>query len=131
VKYVYPACFYREADGRYSVEFADFELATFGDDLAEAMNMAADAVAGRIWLLLQDGEPLPPASDPKEIVPEDETGFVSLVYIDLDGRRPDGCAVTIDKTLAIPAWLVMAAERKSIDFAETLEDALIERLSAG
>jgi predicted RNase H-like HicB family nuclease len=41
------------------VEFADFELATFGDDLAGAMYMAADAAAGRILSMLEDGEALP------------------------------------------------------------------------
>ena len=38
MKYVYPACFYKEDDGRYSVEVPDFPLATtFGDDLADAI----------------------------------------------------------------------------------------------
>jgi predicted RNase H-like HicB family nuclease len=59
VNYVYPACFYPEDDGKYSVVFVDFELATFGGNLGEAMYMAADAAAGRILAMLNDGEKLP------------------------------------------------------------------------
>jgi predicted RNase H-like HicB family nuclease len=103
MKYVYPACFYRENDGRYTAEFADFPLATYGDDLADAMNMAVNAAAGRILLMLKDGEPLPRASDPKEIVPEDASGFVSMVCIDLAGGRFEDGGAEISKTVTIPA----------------------------
>jgi predicted RNase H-like HicB family nuclease len=84
MSYVYPACFYPEADGRYSVLMPGFPLATFGDDLADALYMAADAAAGRIRLLLDDGEALPTPSDIKKVALEDPSGFVSLVHIDLD-----------------------------------------------
>jgi predicted RNase H-like HicB family nuclease len=56
MKYVYPACFYPEPDKRFSVEFADFELATFGDNLADAMYMASAAAAGRILSMLEAGK---------------------------------------------------------------------------
>ena len=82
MKYAYPACFYQEDDGRFSVVFADFELATFGADLADAIYMAADAAAGRILSMLNDGEKLPKPSNIKKIRPDDPSGFVSMVYID-------------------------------------------------
>ncbi|MDR1665400.1 MAG: type II toxin-antitoxin system HicB family antitoxin [Clostridiales bacterium] len=88
MKYVYPACFYREEDGRYSVEMPDFPLATFGDDLADAMYMAADAAAGWIFSALRDGDEIPRASDISDIKPEEETGFVSLVFVDLAASNP-------------------------------------------
>jgi predicted RNase H-like HicB family nuclease len=84
MRYVYPACFYPEADGRYSVLMPDFPLATFGDDLADALYMAADAAAGRLRLLLDEGDAPPAPSDIKKMTLEDPSGFVSLVYIDLD-----------------------------------------------
>lgn len=35
--YIYPAVFYKEADGRYSVIFPDLnDLATYGNDFADA-----------------------------------------------------------------------------------------------
>ena len=42
--YIYPAVFYREADGRYSVIFPDLnDLATYGNDFADAFTMAHEA----------------------------------------------------------------------------------------
>jgi predicted RNase H-like HicB family nuclease len=83
MRYVYPACFYPEPDGRYSVLMPDFPLATFGDDLVDALYMAADAAAGRLRLLLDEGAALPVPSDIRQVALEDPSGFVSLVYIDL------------------------------------------------
>ena len=129
MKYAYPACFYQEDDGRFSVVFADFELATFGDGLADAMYMAADAAAGRILSMLNDGEKLPQPSDIKKIKPEEPDGFVSMVYIDLDSLKADYAKSLVKKTLTIPSWLNKAAEKKNINFSATLKDALIEKLA--
>ena len=129
MKYVYPACFYKEEDGRYSVEVPDFPLATFGDDLADAIYMATDAIAGRVLLMLKDGEPLPAASDPKNVTPDDETGFVSMLYVDLNTLKQNHDETPVKKTLTIPSWLNQAAERKNINFSATLKDALIEKLA--
>jgi predicted RNase H-like HicB family nuclease len=129
MKYVYPACFYKEEDGRYSVEVPDFPLATFGDDLADAIYMATDAVAGRVLLMLKDGEPLPVASDLKNVAPDDESGFVSMLYVDLNTLKQNHDETPVKKTLTIPSWLNQAAERKNINFSATLKDALIEKLA--
>jgi predicted RNase H-like HicB family nuclease len=129
VKYIYPAIFYPEKDGRFSVEFADFELATFGDNLADAMSMAADAAAGRILSILQDGEKLPEPGNLKKIEPDEPTAFASLVYIDLDNLKLNYDETLVKKTLTIPSWLNKAAERKNINFSSTLKDALLEKLA--
>ena len=40
---IYPACFYEETNGQYSVIFPDLNhLATFGDTFEEAMNIARE-----------------------------------------------------------------------------------------
>jgi len=129
MKYVYPACFYKEEDGRYSVEVPDFPLATFGDDLADAIYMATDAVAGRILLMLKDGEALPKSSEPNDITPDDETGFVSMLCVDLDTMKRKHDESPVKKTLTIPSWLNQAAERRNINFSATLKDALIAKLA--
>jgi predicted RNase H-like HicB family nuclease len=129
MKYVYPACFYPEEDGRFSVIFVDFDLATFGDDLADALYMAADAAAGRILTMLEDGEKLPEPSQANMIEPEDDNGFISLVYIDLDNLKADHEETPVKKTLTIPSWLNKAAEKKNINFSATLKDALIKKIA--
>ena len=46
--YIYPAVFYKEADGRYSVIFPDLnDLATYGNDFADAFTMAQEAIQWR------------------------------------------------------------------------------------
>jgi predicted RNase H-like HicB family nuclease len=101
MKFVYPACFYPEDDGRFSVVFADFELATFGDDLSDAAYMAADAVSGRILSMLKDREKLPPPSDPKKVKPDEPEGFVSLVYVDLCNTKIGHAEKPRKKAMAI------------------------------
>lgn len=86
----YPACFIKEESG-YSVIFPDLNhLATCGRTLEEAQNMAVDCLAGYLLWLLEDGEPIPPASPADkihlaEIVEEAESSdtFVDVVAVDI------------------------------------------------
>ena len=51
-KYVYPAIFTPEEDGKYSINFPDIDgCYTCGDDLADGMNMAQDALKQQLHLL--------------------------------------------------------------------------------
>ena len=129
MKYAYPACFYPERDGGFSVVFVDFELATFGPGLADAMHMAADAAAGRILSMLRDGEGLPSPTPPQRIVPDEAEGFVSMVCIDMDGLKANHDEKPVKKTLTIPSWLNNAAEKKNVNFSATLKEALIEKIA--
>ena len=129
MKYAYPACFYKEEDGRYSVEIPDLELATYGDDLPDAMYMASDAAAGRLLLFLNEGAPLPKISAQNEIKPDDEAGFVSMVFVDLDAYKTEYNDEPYETTLVIPTWLNAAAKRKNINFSATFKDALITKLA--
>jgi predicted RNase H-like HicB family nuclease len=95
MNYVYPACFYREADGRYSVIMPDFPLATFGDDLADALYMAADAAAGRLRLILEEGGEAPVPSKKGQVSLEDPSGFITLVSIDLDSGGVSPAAAVV------------------------------------
>jgi predicted RNase H-like HicB family nuclease len=130
MKYVYPACFYKEEDGRYSVDIPDFGMATFGDGLADALYMAADSIVGRIHLAIRDCEPLPAPSDIKDVTPDEPSGFVSMIYVDLEAMAPAHENKPVKKTLTIPSWLNIAAEHKNINFSATLRDALIEKLTS-
>ncbi len=56
MNYVYPAVFYEE-EGKISVIFPDLgNLATFGDNVADAMRMAGDACGLYLFTALRDGE---------------------------------------------------------------------------
>ena len=78
MKLIYPACFYPEDNGQYSVIFPDLnEAATYGNNLEEAINMAVDLAGG--WLLdsVTNNEEIPKATPIKDIVLEEANGFTT------------------------------------------------------
>lgn len=62
MKYVYPAIFHKDDNGRFSVLFPDFDVATCGDDLDDAIAMAEDCLALQLKGLREDGEAFPAPS---------------------------------------------------------------------
>lgn len=90
MKITYPACFYPEENGTFSVEIPDLCCATQGKDLTEAIKMAADAATGWILDALSHGEPIPTASKIEAIMPNNG-GFISEVTIDLANLDENIC----------------------------------------
>lgn len=94
MNYVYPAVFY-EDEGKISVIFPDLgNLATFGDNVADAMRMAQDVCGLHLFTALRDGESLPKPTalneiDPAVILKEfdmesaAERAFVNMVLVDM------------------------------------------------
>lgn len=78
-KRIYPAIFHKEEIGGYSVTFPDLPgCNTEGNDLAEALYMAQDALSLYLYSLKQDKEPLPQVLRP-ELLSLDKDSFVTLV----------------------------------------------------
>jgi len=129
MRLAYPACFYPEESGGYSVVFPDLgECATQGDTLENAMEMAVDAASGWLLLSVEQGEKLPSPTELKDITPEYSGGFVSLVLLDLDAYSNANSNKLVKKTLTIPAWLNTAGEKNNINFSAALKDAVIQQL---
>ena len=129
MNYIYPAVFYPEPDGRFSVIFPDLnDLATYGDNLADAFSMAQDACGQYLFTSLRDGEALPTPTPLESVEKDDPSAFVNLVGVNLDeyARAYDDKAVK--KTLSIPAWLNTACENYGINYSKVLKDALIAKL---
>lgn len=129
MNYIYPAVFYLEDDNRFSVIFPDLnDLATYGDNLADAFAMAQEACGQYLFTALRDGEPIPSATPLDAVKKDDDAAFVNLVCVNLDeyARAYDDKAVK--KTLSIPAWLNTACENYGINYSKVLKDALIAKL---
>ena len=129
MKLVYPACFYPEDNGQYSVVFPDLnEAATYGNSLEDAIDMAIDLASG--WLLdcVNVNEQLPKASNVKDIVLDDENGFVSLISVDLTEYERLHGNKAVKKTLTIPAWMNTLAEKEGVNFSAILQEAIKEHL---
>lgn len=134
-KYAYPAQFINETNGSISVFFPDLEgCRTYDDTLEGAAFMAKDALEGFIEFLLEEGETLPVPSVladvtvPTEIAGEKVNGgCVMLVVADVENMKKINKPVK--KTLSIPYWLNVAAEKEHINFSGVLQEALKERLA--
>ena len=115
---VYPAIFHDE--GTYWVEFPDLEgCVSDGDTLEEAMANAQEAMGLYLAAILEDEQPLPQASDIKEIKTD---GVVSYVSVDVNAYRRSTRAVR--KTLSIPEWLAIEAEKSNLRPSQGMQEVL-------
>lgn len=133
--FAYPACFYEEHEGGYSVIFPDLNhLATQGDTLNEALKMAIDCLAGYIYLAQKEGEKLPTPSDINSIdinseYDEYKSAFTNIVAVDVQEYAKSHFEIPIKKTLSIPKWLNDTATDKKINFSSVLQKALLKELN--
>ena len=138
---MYPACFYKEDDG-YSVIFPDLNyLATQGNSLEDAMEMAVECLAAYLHSCKTDGDAVPAPSsltdiDPvavsKEVSPDEPVGesFVNMVSVHVEAYAKANFEKSVRKTLTIPAWLNRAALEQGINFSQTLQEALLTKVQA-
>lgn len=137
---IYPACFFKEEKGGYSVIFPDLNwLSTCGATLNEAMTMAVDCLAGYLYISQKDSDVLPEPSTAENIHLDDiasELGlnsadaFTNMVSVDVNSYAKEHFEHSVKKTLTIPAWLNKAALEKGINFSQTLQEALISKIKA-
>lgn len=119
---IYPAIFHKEES--YWVEFPNLDgCVTDGDSLEEAMENAQESMGLYLAALLEEGQSLPDASDIREIKSED---VVSYVSVDVNKFRRSTRAVK--KTLSIPEWLAIEAEKNNLSLSKVLQDGLKAQL---
>ena len=126
-RYIYPAVFTLE-DGIYSVVFPDIEIATSGDTLVEAVEMAKDALCLTLYDMEERGESIPESSDITSLKVS-EGSFSSLIECDTMEYRRYFSNKAVKKTLSIPAWLNTMAEKEDINFSAVLQKALKAELN--
>lgn len=121
MKVAYPAVIHAE-DGRYWAEFPDVAgCFTDGDSIPEVIENASEALGGVLCAMLDQGQPLPKASEMESVKPSE--GFASMILTDPLRYKKD--TRSVKKTLTIPAWLNQEAEKRSINFSAVLQKALI------
>jgi len=111
----------------YSVYIPDFEKNTQGTDLPDALDMAKDAIEmmGVFWE--DEGRSIPKPSDINDIETKDRE-IKSLVMVDFDEYRRRTEKRLVKKTLTIPMWLNLEAEKEGVNFSATLQEALKAKL---
>ncbi len=128
-KYVYPAIFSPEENGKYSVSFPDLSgTNTCGNNLEDAIFMAEDCLAFSIYCKLKRGEILPAPSAISDIHPSDGD-FASLIRCDILEYQKRNNTKAVKKTLSIPEWLNEAAVEANLNFSQILQEGLKAKLS--
>ncbi|MCM3337463.1 MULTISPECIES: type II toxin-antitoxin system HicB family antitoxin [unclassified Paenibacillus] len=130
MKYIYPAVFSpgEPDEGGFTVTFPDLPgCVTEGDTLDEALYMAKDALGGHLYLMEDDNDDIPQPSKP-DVIQLEAGEFVSLIQANTDFVRERIRNKAVNKTLTIPKWLNDAAAEEGINFSQTLQDALKQKL---
>ncbi|MFR1945279.1 MAG: type II toxin-antitoxin system HicB family antitoxin [Faecalimonas umbilicata] len=128
-KYVYPAVFTPEEEGKYSVFFPDLEgCYTCGDNLQDAIAMAEDVLAFYLYDEETAQNKIPEASNLSEIEKNDEE-FVNYIACDTIEYAKMHNNRAIKKTLTIPEWLNEAATRAGVNYSQVLQEALMTKLN--
>lgn len=124
-RFAYPVLMKRTDDGYY-IKIPDFDIATQGNDIADGMDMARDAI-GLMCIDYQDEKKEIPVPNSVEF---DETDFdvKTFVDIDLEEYRKRLENKSVKKNCTIPYWLNERAEVEGINFSRVLQEALAEKL---
>jgi len=131
MKYVYPAVFTPE-DGKMLVCAPDFYCChTYGDDLAQALVMAKDAIEMLLYHMEKDGDEVPCPSSLEEALRKhaQADSFASFVFADTEEYRRQNDKRAVNKMVTIPAWLKFQAEQANAPFSQILQQGLKEYLN--
>lgn len=133
---VYPACFYEENDGRYSVIFPDLNhLATYGENLDDAVNMAVGCLAAYLFELKLENELAPEPSDMKSVdvnaeYDEYKSAFVNMVSVDVEDYAKKHFNKSVKKTLTIPSWMNDFVIENKLNCSAILQEGIMNKMNA-
>lgn len=114
------------AESGYVVYVPDFDINTEGDSIANAIEMAADAIS-LVGITKQDmGQDIPVASS---ALPKCEGNEIAaFAVVDFDAYRRANDMRAVRKNVTIPSYLNELADKAGINFSQVLQDGLKARL---
>ena len=126
-KYSYIAVISFDYDG-ISINFPDLDgCFTCAETEDEIYQMAREVLGLYLWSMERDGEIIPESSNIKNIkLEENETAMLIEVFMPPIRDRINNKVVK--KTLTIPQWLNVEAERQGVNFSQILQNGLKEYL---
>lgn len=128
MKNVYPVVL-TQGEKFIVVYIPDFEINTQGETIADAIEMARDAIGIMGIDMEDDGETLPEPSALGDVQMISETDIVTLVDVDFAEYRRKNDLRAVRKNCTIPSWLNFEAEKAGINFSEVLQTALKNELN--
>ncbi|MCL2672261.1 MAG: type II toxin-antitoxin system HicB family antitoxin [Clostridiales bacterium] len=129
MKTAYPIAM-RESGGQIVVIIPDFDIGTQGANIADAMEMARDAI-GLIGTDMEDEkEALPAPSEIFSVVKSYPNQTVTLVDVDFAEYRRKNDLRTVRRNVSLPSWLNAEADRRGLNVSAILQAALKQEISA-
>lgn len=128
MKKAYPVIFTPAAEGGFVSYMPDFAINSQGDDLAEAIEMARDAMGIMGIDMEDDGKALPEPSQNVEHEPGDVVSYVDVDFVDYR-RRND--MRTVRRNVSLPSWLNAEADKAGLNVSAVLQNALKQALGVG
>lgn len=126
-RYIYPAVFIYEEGEEIAVVFPDLDVATSGENDADALTSARELLGAVLYGMEEDGDPIP-APTPLNAVKLEENERAALVDVYMPSIRLAKVNRAVNRTVTIPAWLNAAAMERNINFSQVLQGALREQL---
>ena len=106
----------------------DFQINTQGADIADAIEMARDAI-GVVGIDMEDdGESLPEPTAVSAVKADSAVDIVTLVDVDFGEYRRKNDMRAVKKNCTIPSWLNFEAEKAGVNFSAILTAALKSEL---
>ena len=122
MKQAYPVIITKDKDF-FVASIPDFETGTQGESLAEAIEMARDAI-GMCGCYMQDEKKDIPIPTDIGNVTKEASDILTFVDIDFDEYRKKHEMRTVRKNVTIPSWLNEEAESANINFSALLQKAI-------
>lgn len=122
MKQAYPVIITKDKDF-FVASIPDFEMGTQGESLAEAIEMARDAI-GMCGCYMQDEKKDIPIPTDIGNVTKEASDILTLVDVDFDEYRKKHEMRTVRKNVTIPSWLNEEAESANINFSALLQKAI-------
>lgn len=126
MKNCYPVVLIPEAEG-FTVYVPDFDINTQGYSLAEAIEMARDAIGIMGIDMEDDGKALPVPSALNDVSVTDDN-ILTLVDVDFAEYRRKNETRVVKKNCTLPSWLCYEAEKANLNFSQVLQNALKREL---
>ena len=125
--YIFPCVFIYRDDG-IAIYFPDLDgCVSHGANEIQAYHNAKEALTLHLYGMEQDNEPIPEPSRIRDMILDENEKSV-LIDAFMPAFRAKQANKFIKKTLTIPAWLNIVAEKEGINFSQILQAALKEKL---
>lgn len=129
-KLFYPAIFHYAEEGGYWISFPDLpECLTEGDSMEQAYEMAVEALGLALTSRETEKQPIPTPSEPNTLS-VDKDGFLVVIEFNMADYKKRNNSRAVKKTLSIPEWLNEEALSLDINFSQTLQEALIQKIQS-